>query len=45
MAQQALIVLACNLLRVLFALIKGKQVWDPIKVLGTYRLERLGLVA
>lgn len=43
--KQALIALACKLLRVLWALIKGKQMWDPSKVLGAYRLEQLGLAA
>lgn len=43
--KQALIALGCKLVRVLWTLIKEKRLWDPNRVLGTWRTEQLALAA
>ncbi len=39
--KQALVVIACKLLRVMFTLVKEKRLYDPKKVLGAYRQQQL----
>ena len=43
--KQALIALGCKLVRVLWTLMKEKRLWDPDRVLGTWRTEQLALAA
>lgn len=43
--KQALVAIACKLLRVMFTLAKENCLYDPEKVLGPYRQRQLGLVA
>ncbi len=43
--KQALIAVACKLLRVLFTLARERRLYDPAKVLGEYRTNQLGLAA
>ena len=43
--KQALIVVSCKLLRVMFTLAKEKRLYDPEKVLGEYRNHQLKAVA
>lgn len=43
--KQALVAIACKLLRVMFALAKKQCLYDPEKVLGAYRQQQLELVA
>jgi len=38
---QALVAVACKLLRVIFTLVKKREVYDPQKVLGGYRSEQI----
>ncbi|MCS5697409.1 IS110 family transposase, partial [Desulfofundulus thermocisternus] len=40
-SKQALVVIACKLLRVMFTLAKEKRLYDPEKVLGSYRRQQL----
>lgn len=40
-SKQALVVVACKLLRVMFTLAKEKRLYDPEKVLGSYRRQQL----
>jgi len=44
-SKQALIVIACKLLRVMFTLVKEKRLYDPEKVLGVYRQQQLRCAA
>jgi len=39
--KQALVVIACKLLRVMFTLVKENRLYDPEKVLGAYRQQQL----
>lgn len=43
--KQALIAVACKLLRVLFTLATKKQCYDPAQILGELRTNQLGLAA
>lgn len=43
--KQALVVIACKLLRVMFTLAKEKRVYDPNKVLGDYRQQQISQAA
>lgn len=43
--KQALVAVACKLLRVLFTLARERRLYDPAKVLGEYRTNQLGLAA
>lgn len=43
--KQALVALACKLLRVLFTLAKKQCTYDPAKALGAWRTEQLGIAA
>jgi transposase len=43
--KQALIALGCKLVRVLWTLMREKRLWDPDRVLGTWRTEQLALAA
>lgn len=43
--KQALVVIACKLLRVMFTLAKESRLYDPGKVLGTYRQQQLRYAA
>lgn len=43
--KQALVALACKLLRVLFTLAKRQCTYDPAKALGAWRAEQLGIAA
>lgn len=42
---QALVVVACKLLRVIFALVKKREMYDPQKVLGSYRRQQIEAAA
>ena len=44
-SKQALVVIACKLLRVMFTLSKENRLYDPEKVLGAYRQQQLRKVA
>lgn len=44
-SKQALVVIACKLLRVMFTLAKEDRLYDPEKVLGAYRQQQLRYVA
>lgn len=43
--KQALVALACKLLRVLFTLVQKQCTYDPAKALGPWRAEQLGIAA
>ncbi len=43
--KQALVAVACKLMRVLFTLARERCLYDPAKVLGEYRTNQLGLAA
>ena len=43
--KQALVALACKLLRVLFTLVRKQCSYDPARALGAWRAEQLGLAA
>jgi transposase len=43
--KQALVVIACKLLRVMFTLVKENRLYDPKKVLGVYRQQQLKCAA
>jgi transposase len=43
--KQALVAVACKLLRVLFTLARERRLYDPAKVLGEFRTNQLGLAA
>lgn len=43
--KQALVVIACKLLRVMFTLAKENRLYDPEKVLGAYRQQQLKCTA
>lgn len=40
-SQQALVAIACKLLRVMFTLVKENRLYDPERVLGAYRQQQL----
>jgi len=42
---QALVAVACKLLRVIFALVKKREMYDPQKVLGSYRRQQIEAAA
>lgn len=42
---QALVAVACKLLRVIFALVKKREMYDPQKVLGDYRKQQIEAAA
>lgn len=42
---QALVAVACKLLRVVFALVKKRGMYDPQKVLGDYRKRQIEAAA
>lgn len=43
--KQALVALACKLLRVLFTLAREQRTYDPARALGAWRTQQLGLAA
>jgi len=43
--KQSLVVIACKLLRVMFTLARKGRLYDPEKVLGTYRQQQLRAAA
>jgi len=43
--KQALVVICCKLLRVMFTLVKENRLYDPDKALGNYRVQQLKLAA
>jgi len=44
-AKQALVAVACKLLRVMFTLARENRLYDPEKVMGAYRQQQLKIVA